>query len=117
MARGGQHPVPSLFVRFDDCDEELFGLSALIAIAAISSCYAQTFGLASYYSCPRSGGLVAVHRTLPFGARIKVTNLKNGRVATVVIVGRRPFARGRIIDVSTKVGRTYCDYAKPAWQE
>jgi rare lipoprotein A len=89
-----------------------FGLSALIAIAAISSCYAQTFGLASYYSCP-----VAVHRTLPFGARIKVTNLKNGRVATVVIVGRRPFARGRIIDVSTKVGRTYCDFAKPAWQE
>jgi rare lipoprotein A len=34
---------------------------------------------------------------------VKVTNLKNGRTATVVIVGRGPFIRGRIIDVSTNV--------------
>jgi Lytic transglycolase len=79
-----------------------FGLSALIAIAAISSCYAQVRA-GFLLQLPRSGGFVAAHRTLPIGARVKVTNLKNGRVATVVIIGRGPFARGRIIDVSTEV--------------
>jgi rare lipoprotein A len=80
-----------------------FGLSALIALAAIHGCYAQEVGRASYYSYSRSGGLVAAHRTLPIGARVKVTNLRNGRTATVVVVGRGPFVRGRIIDVSTSV--------------
>jgi rare lipoprotein A len=80
-----------------------FGLSALIFLAAISGCYAQEVGRASYYSYSRSGGFVAAHRTLPIGALVKVTNLKNGRTATVVIVGRGPFIPGRIIDVSTNV--------------
>jgi rare lipoprotein A len=80
-----------------------FALSALIALAAIGGCYAQEVGRASYYSYSRSSGLVAAHRTLPIGARVKVTNLKNGRTAMVVIVGRGPFVPGRIIDVSTNV--------------
>ena len=80
-----------------------FGLSALIALAAIGDCHAQEVGRASYYSYSRSGGFVAAHRTLPIGARVKVTNPKNGRSATVVIVGRGPFVPGRIIDVSTNV--------------
>jgi rare lipoprotein A len=80
-----------------------FGLSALIALAAIIDCYAQEVGRASYYTYSRSGGLVAAHRTLPIGAFVKVTNLMNGRTATVVIVGRGPFIPGRIIDVSTNV--------------
>jgi peptidoglycan lytic transglycosylase len=80
-----------------------FGLSALIALAAIGGCYAQDVGRASYYRYSRSTGLVAAHRTLPIDARVKVTNLKNGRNATVVIVGRGPFVPGRIIDGSTNV--------------
>jgi rare lipoprotein A len=44
--------------------------------------------------------LTAAHRTLPFGTRVRVTNLKNGRSVTVRINDRGPFIRRRIIDIS-----------------
>ena len=44
--------------------------------------------------------LVAAHRRLPFGKRVKVTNLSNGKSVIVTIVDRGPFVRGRIIDLS-----------------
>jgi rare lipoprotein A len=44
--------------------------------------------------------LTAAHRTLPFGTRVHVTNLENGRTVTVRINDRGPFAHGRIIDLS-----------------
>jgi rare lipoprotein A len=44
--------------------------------------------------------LVAAHKTLPFGTRVKVTNLDNGKQVTVRIVDRGPFKPGRIIDLS-----------------
>ncbi|CAA2140248.1 septal ring lytic transglycosylase RlpA family protein [Hyphomicrobium sp. ghe19] len=43
---------------------------------------------------------VAAHRTLPFGTRVKVRNLANGRSVIVTIVDRGPFVKGRIIDLS-----------------
>lgn len=42
----------------------------------------------------------AAHRTLPFGTRLKVTNLSNGRTVTVRVNDRGPFVRGRVVDVS-----------------
>jgi len=57
-------------------------------------------GMASYYQNPHYSGLIAAHKTLPFGTRVKVFNLDNGRSAIVRIVDRGPFIRGRIIDVS-----------------
>lgn len=44
--------------------------------------------------------LTAAHRTLPFGTRVRVTNLGNGRSVVVRINDRGPFVRGRIIDLS-----------------
>jgi rare lipoprotein A len=77
------------------------------SLAAQGQAQAQTWsGKASYYSGGRtaSGGHVgartAAHRSLPFGTRVRVTNLKNGRSTIVTINDRGPFARGRIIDVS-----------------
>jgi rare lipoprotein A len=61
---------------------------------------ADELGIASYYQNPYYGGLIAAHKTLPFGTRVKVVNLDNGRSAIVRIVDRGPFIRGRIIDVS-----------------
>ena len=46
--------------------------------------------------------MTAAHRTLPFGTKVKVTNLANGRSVNVTINDRGPFAPGRIIDVSKK---------------
>ena len=42
----------------------------------------------------------AAHKTLPFGTKVKVTNLDNGLTTTVVINDRGPFKSGRIIDLS-----------------
>lgn len=78
-----------------------FILSALTLAFSISYASADEFGVATYYHNPRYGGLIAAHPRLPFGAHVRVHNLDNGRYVTVLIVDRGPFARGRIIDVST----------------
>jgi len=44
--------------------------------------------------------MMAAHRTLPFGTKVRVTNLKNSKSCVVEITDRGPFARGRIIDLS-----------------
>lgn len=94
---------------------------AIVALTALALCAgaieatAQT-GHASWYgfemcrkgmSCRtangehfRPNGLTAAHRTLKFGTRVKVTNLKNGRSVTVRINDRGPFVKGRMIDLS-----------------
>lgn len=45
-------------------------------------------------------GLSAAHRTLPFGTRVKVENLRNGKSVVVRVNDRGPFVRSRVIDVS-----------------
>jgi rare lipoprotein A len=69
-------------------------------------------GIASYYADAYHGRttasgetfdmyeLTAAHRTLPFGTRVRVTNLDNGRSVTVRINDRGPFIDGRVIDLS-----------------
>jgi len=69
-------------------------------------------GKASYYARMHHGqrtangethdqnALVAAHRSLPFGTRVRVTNQQNGKQVIVRINDRGPFRRGRIIDVS-----------------
>ncbi|MCT0219333.1 septal ring lytic transglycosylase RlpA family protein [Synechococcus sp. CS-1329] len=48
----------------------------------------------------RPGTMTAAHRTLPFGTKVKVTNLWNGRSAIVRINDRGPFHGNRIIDLA-----------------
>ena len=69
-------------------------------------------GKASYYARMHHGqrtangethdqnALVAAHRSLPFGTRVRVTNQQNGKQVIVRINDRGPFRRGRIIDVA-----------------
>jgi rare lipoprotein A len=44
--------------------------------------------------------LTAAHRSLPFGTKVLVENLSNGRSVKVTINDRGPFVKGRIIDLS-----------------
>ena len=44
--------------------------------------------------------LIAAHRALPFGTRLRVTNLENERSVEVRVVDRGPWVTGRIIDLS-----------------
>jgi rare lipoprotein A len=48
----------------------------------------------------RPGTLTAAHRTLPFGTRVRVTNLNNGRSTIVRINDRGPFHGSRVIDLA-----------------
>ncbi len=49
-------------------------------------------------------GMTAAHRTLPFGTRVKVTNLQNGKSVVVRITDRGPFSPTKIIDLTRKAG-------------
>ena len=47
----------------------------------------------------RPGTMTAAHRTLPFGTKVRVTNLWNGRSAVIRINDRGPFIDHRVIDL------------------
>lgn len=69
-------------------------------------------GLASWYGERHHGtrtasgerfskdAFTAAHKTLPFGTRVLVRNVRNGREAVVRITDRGPHTRNRVIDVS-----------------
>ncbi|MBI5281774.1 MAG: septal ring lytic transglycosylase RlpA family protein [Candidatus Solibacter usitatus] len=74
-------------------------------------------GVASWYGDPYHGRstangetydmelLTAAHRTLPFGAVLRVTCLSNRKSVTVRVNDRGPFVDGRIIDLSRAAAR------------
>jgi rare lipoprotein A len=49
--------------------------------------------------------MTAAHRSLPFGTKVRVTNVRNGRSVIVTINDRGPFIRGRVIDLSVGAAR------------
>lgn len=81
-------------------------------VVAMGPIRMQLTGLASWYGLGFHGArtangerfdqnaLTAAHRTLPFGTRVRVTNLQNGRSVVVRINDRGPFTGGREIDLS-----------------
>jgi rare lipoprotein A len=75
---------------------------------------AGQIGMASYYKhggMTASGekfnpqGLTAAHRTLPFGTKVRVVNVRSGKSVVVRINDRGPFVRGRIIDLAFGAAR------------
>ena len=74
-----------------------------------------TYGLASFYSYdPHTASgekfnkqeLTAAHRTLPFGTRLRVTDVATGRSVTVRVNDRGPFVPGRVVDVSASAAES-----------
>ncbi len=77
----------------------------------------EEVGLASWYGAPHHGRrtasgevydmhqLTAAHRTMPFGARLLVTNRDTSQSAEVRVNDRGPFVEGRILDVSYAAAR------------
>jgi len=67
----------------------------------------KSFGSAGFYELDgktASGGrrsdYTAAHRSLPFGTKVRVTNMGNNKSVVVVINDRGPFSGRRLIDVS-----------------
>jgi rare lipoprotein A len=87
----------------------VLGLSSAAAMLPLDPAKADQVGHASWYdlhSRTASGeqmdpsAMTAAHRSLPFGTKVLVENLSNGRSVVVRINDRGPFVGGRIIDVS-----------------
>jgi rare lipoprotein A len=89
------------------------------APAAVSAEPARRFvGLASWYGQPHHGRstasgerydmyrLTAAHRTLPFGTRLRVTSVENGRSVVVRVNDRGPYVAGRLLDLSYGAAKT-----------
>lgn len=94
-------------------------IAAMILLAGVLAARAETC-VASIYSTHDSmqsgsrtasgvrlndGAMTAAHKSLPFGARVRVTNMRTGRAAEVTITDRGPYVRGRCIDLTLAAGR------------
>lgn len=88
-------------------------LAIILFCLVFTLSYAQIqTGKASYYADkfegkPTASGekykhnkLTAAHKTLPFGTKVRVTNLSNNNIVEVVINDRGPFVEDRVIDLS-----------------
>ena len=50
--------------------------------------------------------LTAAHRTMPFGTRLRVTNVENGRSVVVRVNDRGPWVNDRVLDVSQAAAKS-----------
>jgi rare lipoprotein A len=94
------------------CSKKHQPAAALPAAPAPSRIASGETGLASWYGHPYHGrpaangeiydmeAFTAAHRTLPFGTRVRVVNLTNGKTVDVRITDRGPFVENRVIDLS-----------------
>lgn len=86
------------------------GLLGAAILLPLDAARTDQLGHASWYSLPSNitangermdpDELTAAHRSLPFGTKVLVENLSNGRSVVVRINDRGPFIGGRIIDLS-----------------
>lgn len=90
---------------------------APVTQVAVGPIRLQFTGMASWYGPGFNGNqsasgeiynqnaMTAAHKTLPFGTRVQVTNLDNGRSTIVRINDRGPYVGGRVIDLSAAAAR------------
>jgi rare lipoprotein A len=89
----------------------LAGLGFLLSTPAFAQGPRQISGVASFYDKNYKGKtasgepydstkLTAAHKSLPFGTRLVVTDVRTHRSVTVIVNDRGPFSKGRILDLS-----------------
>src|SRR6478609_5175159 len=86
-------------------------LSFLLVFCGVLHAQVQT-GKASFYADKFEGKmtasgekykhskLTAAHKTLPFGTKVRVTNIANNETVEVIVNDRGPYVDGRVIDLS-----------------
>jgi rare lipoprotein A len=93
--------------------KNIFFTLPFFLLLTVSASFAQVqTGKASFYAdkfegAPTASGekykhskLTAAHKTLPFGTKIRVTNLANNESVEVIVNDRGPYVEGRVVDVS-----------------
>jgi rare lipoprotein A len=81
------------------------GSDAQVASQGLASFYTEGTRTANGESFD-THEMTAAHPTLPFGTRLRVTNVATGRSVTVRVNDRGPFVSGRVVDVSYAAAET-----------
>lgn len=85
------------------------GLGPLQSGGTAAGTQVRSNGIASFYTEGQQTAngerfdpyaMTAAHRTLPFGTRLRVTNIATGRSVMVRVNDRGPYIKGRVVDVS-----------------
>lgn len=88
----------------------MLAFSCFLCVVCVNA--QQSDGLASYYGKKFHGkkaangsrynmyAMTCAHKTLPFGTKVKVTNMNNGQEAVVTVTDRGPYVEGRVVDLS-----------------
>lgn len=112
MKTKNQYPLKQLALGVGIFMLALTGCTSIPAESPQNLVGSQESGKASYYAMKyqfrttASGetynhfSSTAAHRTLPFGTKVRVTNIANNKSVVVKINDRGPFIDGRVIDLS-----------------
>src|ERR1700745_576360 len=88
---------------------------AVLNAHPVAKANSSSYGVASFYTEDEwtangerfnTHAMTAAHPTLPFGTRLRVTNVTNGRSVVVRISARGPFVRGRVVDLSEQAAES-----------
>ena len=112
MAPVRRHFLVLLSLSLGACATKIYEPRKKTAIYNIRPVHVQS-GIASWYRDHRTASgerfnvnaLAAAHRSLPFGSKVRVIDLKTGKSIIVRINDRGPYIRGRIIDLTVGAAR------------
>ena len=93
------HAPASIVRRAASSSVEVSGEKAARASQGIASFYTEGTETASGEKF-NTHELTAAHPSLPFGTKLRVTNVSTGRSVTVRVNDRGPYVAGRVVDVS-----------------
>ena len=99
---GGAHPITEIEGRPQRVTQPVETVAIVSSTVGLASWYGPGFHGRQSASGERfnQNAMTAAHRSLPFGTRVRVTNLNNGRQVVVRINDRGPYSGRRVIDLS-----------------
>ncbi len=98
-------------------------ISACLFASSSLPGFAAEYGKASWYAMTsitasgeraNPGAMTAAHKSLGFGTRVRVTNLRNAHSVILCVNDRGPFVKNRIIDV-TKAAANKLGFVNAGW--
>jgi hypothetical protein len=82
---------------------KLLSMVLVIGLFFSGLCFAQTQTGNASYNASKSG-LTIAHSSMSFGAKVRVTNLRNNREVIATVDGRIPASDSRVADISRETG-------------
>ena len=101
-----QQPQSATVVKPRDGDDRSAVRTSHRSFSGMASFYSYRAGKTASGSRFNREASTAAHRSLPFGTKVRVTNVANNKSVVVTITDRGPYKRGRVLDLSLHAART-----------